>query len=99
MNKKKLNDSQIEQINGSGVINYIKGGLKIIAGTALAVGSTAMLLGKDDDVPYLSAISNKLGDKKSIGTAIGGVASAALILDGISQIQDENRAAKLSKIK
>lgn len=97
MNKKKLNDSQIEQINGGGVINYFKGGLKIIAGTVLAVGSTAMLLGKDDNITYLSSISSKLGDKKSLGAAIGGVASAALILDGISQIQDEHRAAKLSK--
>ena len=99
MSKKKLNDSQIEQINGGGVINYFKGGLKIIAGTALAAGSLAILYGKDNEVPYLSKISDKLGDKKSLGAAIGGVTSAALILDGISQIQDENRAAKISKIK
>lgn len=91
MSKQNLNDEQMEKASGGGVINYFKGGLKIIAGTAIAAGSVAVLTEKDKSIPYLSEISRKLGDKKKIGGAAGCAAGAYLVLDGISQIQDEKR--------
>ena len=91
MSKQSLNDKQMEKASGGGIINYFKGGLKIIAGAAIAAGSVTVLAGKDKNIPYLNTISDKLGDKKKIGGAAGCAAGAYFVLDGISQIQDEKR--------
>lgn len=91
MSKQNLNDKQMNKVSGGGVINYFKGGLKVIAGAAIAAGSVAVLTGKEKNIPYLNTISNKLGSKKNLGGAAGCFAGAYLVLDGISQIQDEKR--------
>ena len=96
MGKNILNDSQIENASGGGVMNYIKGTVEIAAGLAGVAGSICMLTGNDEKVPYLGEVTSKLKNKKPIGT-VAGVASALLVLNGISRIQDENRASNFDE--
>ncbi len=96
MSKNILNDSQIEKASGGGVMNYIKGTVEIAAGLAGAVGSIGTLTGNDEKIPYLGKVTNKFENKKTIG-AVAGAASALLILNGISRIQDENRASNFDE--
>ena len=96
MGKNILNDSQIEKASGRGVMNYIKGTGEIALGLAGVAGSICMLTGNDKNVPYFGEVTSKLENKQPIG-AVAGVTSALLVLDGISRIQDENRASNLDK--
>lgn len=96
MAKKILNDSRMEKASGGGVMNYIKGTGEIAAGLAGVAVSIGMLTGNDEKIPYVGEVTSKLKNKKPIG-ATAGIASALLIFNGISRIQDENRAANFDE--
>ena len=78
MNKNILNDSQMKKINGAGVYSYIKGGLKIAFGAAMAVGTIHTL----DKTTII--INGK--ERSNIVTGIALTTSLASIASGINDI-------------